>query len=101
MIGKEDFVQIIQEHNNQHERIDKLCDITGFNIWESDLIEYGNLMFDKVIEAYFTEEGVDWIFWWLYERDGNPDMKAYNENDNEIPFATIEDLWNYVKQYRK
>lgn len=99
-ITKEEFLELLKMREAQSERLDKLSD-AGFPIWDTDVIEYGNLMFDKVIEVYFTQEGEDWIFWWLYEKNGNPEMKAWDEDNDEIPMETIEDLWRFVKQYRK
>lgn len=99
-ITKEEFLELLKMREAQSERLDKLSD-AGFPIWDTDVIEYGNLMFDKVIKVYFTQEGEDWIFWWLYEKNGNPEMKAWDEDNDEIPMETIEDLWRFVKQYRK
>ena len=99
-LSKEEFFKILDEQKAQSERIDKLND-AGFSIWDSDFVEYGNLMFERVIKAYFTDEGVDWIFWWLYEKDGDPEMKAWDEDDDEIPMETREDLWRHIKHYRK
>ena len=87
-------------HDDQGKRLDKLSD-AGLPVWEMDIIEYGNLLFDKVINFYFTQEGEEWIFWWLYEKNGNSEIKAWDEDHNEIPTETIEDLWKCVKQYRK
>ena len=99
-INKDGFFKLLDKQKAQSERLDKLKD-AGLHIWESDLIEYGSIMFEEVIKAYFIEEGVDWIFWWLYEKAGDPEMKGWDEDHNEIPMETKEDLWRYVKQYRK
>ena len=99
-INKEEFLKLLKMHADQLERLNKLSD-AGLPVWDMDIVEYGNLMFDKVIEAFFTKEGEDWIFWWLYEKDGNPEIKAWDEDHDEIPMETVEDLWRYVKQYRK
>lgn len=99
-IEKEEFIKLLMEHDDQEDRIDTLSSL-GLDVFDSPLIEYGNMMFERLIKAYFTEEGVEWIFWWLYEKDGDPEMKAWDENHNEIPMETMEDLWNYVEQYLK
>lgn len=99
-ISKEEFFKILDEQKAQSERIDKLND-AGLSLWDSDIVEYGNIMFDTVIKAYFTEEGADWIFWWLYEKAGNPEIKAWDEDHDEIPMETKEDFWRCVKQYRR
>lgn len=100
LIDKEELINLLREHNLQRKRLNTLSEI-GFPIWDTDLIEYGNLMFDRVIKAYFTDEGYDWICWWLYEKDGNPDMKAWDESGDEIPTDSFDDLWELVKDYRK
>ncbi len=97
---KEEFFELLKMRASQSERLDRLSD-AGLPVWDMDIVEYGNLMFDKVIRAHFTREGEDWIFWWLYEKDGNPEMKAWDEDHDEIPMETMEDLWRFVKQYRK
>lgn len=99
-IEKEEFIKLLMEHDDQEDRIDTLSSL-GLDVFDSPLIEYGNMMFERLIKAYFTEEGVEWIFWWLYEKDGDPEMRAWDENHNEIPMETMEDLWNYVEQYLK
>lgn len=99
-ITKEEFIELLQMHDAQSERLDKLAE-AGLQIWDSDVIEYGNLLFDKIIKSFFTQEGEDWIFWWLFEKNGNPEIKAWDEDHDEIPMETMEDLWRYVKQYRK
>ena len=54
-------------------------------------------MFDKLISVHFTEEGVDWIDYYLYE---NPE-KCYYQNKVKIPLETLDDLWENIKVYRK
>lgn len=100
VLTKGEFIKLLEERDDQENRIDTLASI-GLDIFDSPLIEYGNMMFERLISAHFTEDGTDWIFWWLYEKNGNPDMKAWDENHNEIPMETMEDLWNYVEQYLK
>lgn len=96
MIGKEEFVKLIQEHEEQNERIDTLCSVFP-NSYGDPILNWGFRMFDKVINAYFTEEGEDWIGYFLYE---NPE-KCYYQDDKKIPLVTIDDLWNTIKEYRK
>lgn len=101
-ISKGEFIELIKEHNAQQEKLDILSKV-GVQLWDSDLIEYGNIMFDRLIKARFTEEGSDWIFWWLYELPslGCNGPHATDENGDPIPTETIDDLWNLVEKYRK
>lgn len=102
LISKEELAELLKEHDEQQERLYKLNEI-GLQLWDSDLIEYGNLMFDRLIKARFTEEGAEWIFWWLYELPsfGDDGPHATDENGDPIPTETIDDLWNLVEPYRK
>lgn len=100
-ISKEEFIQLIREHDEQQERLDKLTE-AGLPLWDSKIIEYGNLMFENLIEAKFTSEGADWIFWWLYELPhfNSETSHALDENGNPIPTDTLDDLWDIIKNYR-
>lgn len=102
LISKKELIDLLKEYYEHEESLNKLSD-AGLPLWDSDLIEYGNLMFERLIMTRFTKEGADWIFWWLYERDllstGGP--QAIDENGNPIPTETLDDLWNLVESYRK
>lgn len=95
-MNKEEFVKLIEDYQECNRKLDKLSDC-GVNIYEWDLVEYTYNLFDRLLNAFYSKEIIDWIYWWLLERDGNPDIKAWDENNNEIPFDTIEDLWNFIK----
>lgn len=98
ILTKEEFIKLIEDHMNQQSRIDALQDV-GIDVYDSPLIEYGNFLFERIFSIYFSEEGREWIYWWLYEKNGNPEMKAWDKDNNEIPTETIEDLWNIVEEY--
>jgi hypothetical protein len=100
MLTKETFIQLIKNHKKQRENLDVLMN-AGLDLWEADVIEYGNKLFDTIIDLCFDEDGTDWIYWWLYDKDNNPDIKAFDNEHNEIPTETIEDLWQVVKDYLK
>lgn len=97
---KELFTKMIIEIQNFSNRIDSLCDVLCTDFFESPLVESGWNLINLLVESHFDEEGQDWINWWLYEKDGRPELKAFDENDNEIPTETIDDLWNLVKDCR-
>ena len=96
MIGKEQFNQYIQDYQHQYKLIDGISQY--FNVfWEPDIVKYGWKMFDELLNAYFTEKGIDWIYYFLYE---NPD-KSYYVNEVKLPLETFNDLWELIKDYRK
>lgn len=101
MISKEEFIELIHEHKKWEKKIYQICDILKIDMWDSDWITYCSILFEKTINLLFTEEGVNDIFWWVYEKDGKSDMKMWKKDGEEIPTETIEDLWEIVKDNRK
>lgn len=96
MIGKYDFINLITEHREQEERVDDLCKVFSEAFGEP-ILDWGFRMFDKLLEAYFDERGVDWIQYYLYK---NPE-KCYYQDEQRIPLETPDDLWKLIKDYRK
>ena len=96
MIGKEEFVALISQYREQEKRVDSLCKIFS-DSFESPVIEWGFIMFDNLMKAYFDSKGVDWINYYLYE---NPE-KCYYHNNERISLETPDDLWLLIESYRK
>lgn len=95
-LTKEEFIELINEYQEKHDFINRACDVfPGF--FENKIVEYANIMFDRLMNAYFTDEGADWIAWWLFERSNIDEPQAWDENNQVIPTNTVEDLWNVVK----
>lgn len=99
-IEKEDFIKLINRYKKNNTYIDKVCEIFPY-FYESEVVDFGWLMFESLIRALFEEEGADWINWWLMEKGDNPEFKAYDKDNKEIPTETVDDLWNLVEEYRK
>lgn len=101
MITKDEFFNLISEYKRWSDKIDKISDVLSIsNLFECDWIDYTSILFGNTLNLVFTEEGVDTIYWWLYEKAGRPDFKMW-QNDKEIPTETIDDLWEIVKDYIK
>ena len=115
MITYEKFKEIIVRYI-----IFSKCESTlresNIEIFESPLFETTGYYLDWLWDAYFTENGVDTINWWMFEYhtleedfdkygnyigDPNKDPGMWDKDDNIIPMITIEDLWNEVKDLRK
>ncbi len=69
-----------------------------------DLIEFCNTetqISELLWKSILTEEGFGWLSWFLYEKayvDGlKKDMKAYDENKNEI-CTSVDSLYDFLKQ---
>lgn len=96
MISKEEFIELIESYQEQDKRIDKLSEIFSTS-WSDEIMTWGWEMFEKVIKAYFTKEGVNWIDYYLYE---NPEH-CYYDNGEALPLETLDHLWKLVENYRK
>lgn len=102
MITKEEFTKLISDNLNHNKRIDEVEASIKLSIFDWDVVEYGNVLFDFTLGFLFEQEAVDDINWWLFERPMfPPGPKMWDADGKEIPTETIEDLWNIVKDYRK
>ena len=100
MITKEEFIGLISSHIEWLDKIERVSKILGINIWESSCTDYASLLFEKVMNLVFQEPEVDTIYWWMFERRKNKDLKMKIDG-KEVPSETLDDLWNLVKDYRK
>lgn len=99
-MDKNTFISLIEQHQEQSDRIDRLSEIISY---DSPLVEFGWKMFEYVIKEAFNEEQQDWIFWWLYERIDiitGEELPYYDEDDNAHYMHTIEDLWDYINKLK-
>lgn len=104
MITKEQFTKVIEDTLKLNKEYDR-WDAFGINLWELPIGNTINNLAESIWDITFDEDGVDWIYWWLYERpalfEGDEPNKAYNEDGSEIPTETVDDLWNIVEKFRK
>lgn len=96
LVTKEEFKKLIDSYYEQEKRFDTINSILPLSP-ESPFLMWGYDMFHKLLEAYFTEDGVDWIAYYLYE---NPE-KCYYIDEVRVPLETIDDLWKIIKDCRK
>ena len=100
---KEGFIKLIENAQNYNKELDKWHDF-GIDLFELSISELGWNFFDTILQELFTDEGIEWINWWVYDRisitTGEP-LKVYDKENKVIPTETIEDLWNLVKYSQK
>lgn len=99
-MNKEQFIQIIKQHQEQEKRLDRLSEIIDYG---SPLVEFGWLMFDELMRESFNETQVDWIFWQLYDRISlttGEEFPYWDENDVEHYVHTPEELWDLIQNYK-
>lgn len=99
---KERFIKLIENAQNYNKELDRWSDF-GIDFFELPISELGWNFLNVVLPELFSDEGVDWINWWLFEKPGfgEDPNQAYDEDGNVIPTDTIDDLWNIVKDYQK
>ena len=95
-----EFTELIEDYQKNQEEIDTICNIFP-SFFEIKPIEYTHKLFDEILKAYFEEEAIDTIYWYLFEHDDKSKPGMWDEEGNVIPMENIEDLWNYVKNYLK
>lgn len=102
-MNKELFVKTLTQIQNDGEMANKLSDI--FRESKNDFIDgFGfvnepltALTVELLEEMCGDTEG--WISYWAFALDCGRDWRSdfiLDENDNEIPLETIEDLWNIL-----
>lgn len=102
MISKEDFIKVITKYQSYRNKVDQISSILGTYFLDSDWMEYPHFLFQDYISSHFGVEGADWINWWLFEKPlfTEGEAQAWDENHNEIPTDTVDDLWNIVENHR-
>ena len=88
---KEAFIDLIERMKATSESVSEAYRL------KIDLIEFSDSweqIITILLKELFTEEGYEWISWWLCENG----REAWEENGTPIPMDTVEDLYNYLKK---
>lgn len=102
IMTKEGFIELVENAMNYSKELDRWNDF-GICLFELPISELGWNFFNVSLSELFSDEGIDWINWWLFEKPGfgGDPNQAYDKDGNIIPTDTIDDLWNIVKDYQK
>lgn len=92
MISKKEFVKIIENDRVYHTIIDKI-EKYGISIYESEPHKCYSALLDILLEQFFNSEGIELIYWWLYE---DVDKVITNDDDSTIELNSAEDLYDYL-----
>ena len=97
---KEQFIQLMEVIKERYYKIeeiyDKLDDVFG---------SVGDLFIDETsmtpiidVIAEIIEDNDKWIEWYVYDKNWGTDerLTVTDNNGNEIPSETLEDLWNLI-----
>ena len=113
MISKEDFFKFISEFQTFEQAVDRM-EIAisgskyGCNLWESDWYSAVGKMFDIFIDTHFTEQGADWVSYYMFEDIEDKLVTVKQERDifgeeREIEYHlnSLEELWNFLLTDKK
>ena len=67
-----------------------------------DLINFyddGSAAISLLLSVYYGEEGKEWIYWYLYDRDDKNPLSATDKDGNAICYD-VESLWKEVEECR-
>lgn len=89
MMTKERFIKLMKDTQKWDRYCTKLLDV-GFDPTFCD--DYVGKLFDQLLAETFTTEGIDWIYWWLYE---DCEKKIYDPI-NDCVSANVEDVNDFA-----
>lgn len=97
-MNKVTFLKLLNLVSNIENYLDKLENL-GI-ITESPIINEFYSFIDSVIIDSYGLEGLQWVQWWIYEKSKNPELKAYETDENgeriEI-IKTVDELYEYLE----
>ena len=113
MINKEEFIKFIQSYIEFQESIDNFDKaITGKSyptiLFETKWYEAVGRMVDSFLDSHFTDFGIDWIYYFLWE-DTN-DKAAYIKQEGDMfneekkirySLESADELWNFLLTDKK
>lgn len=56
----------------------------GIDLQDCTLTKCLYEMFNLVIEDSYGKVGLDWVLWYVYEKQANPALQAFDNDGNEI-----------------
>jgi hypothetical protein len=92
------FIEGLEKYQDKRDKAYKL----GIDILDFDQ-DYYREVIRPLMSEVFTEEGMDWINWYLYDRpslSGGKDLEAFDKDSKPICFD-IPSLYDTIKEYLK
>lgn len=113
MITKEEFIKFIQSYIEFQESVDNFDKaITGKSyptiLFETKWYEAVGKMIDSFLDSHFTDFGIDWISYFLWE--DTDDKAAYVKQEGDMfneekeiryPLESADELWNFLLTDKK
>lgn len=100
---KEEFITMVETAEKFSAEADRWNDF-GINIFELPIYNIPWKWFHVWADNNFTNDGRDWIDWYLFERKSittGEILACFDEDGNMFFVKTVEELWDVVKDYVK
>lgn len=68
----------------------------GIDLQECTLTKGLYEIFNLVMEDIYGKEGLDWILWFIYEKQANPSLQMFDKEGNEI-IKNNDELYTYLE----
>lgn len=83
MIGKENFVKLVETRSNCHKFLSKAFDL-GIDLFESSIDYNIDTLFDLYASIYLTEEGKQIVFDFIFEDEEKMFIHLDKYNDEKV-----------------
>ena len=97
-----EFQNLLEKFKSFSDKVSELHDM-GFDFYEGkyQLVSDVDNIINITFLSHYTEQGVDWINWFIFETDyGNKKLEAWDENKNLI-CQDLESLHEYITKHHK
>lgn len=88
------IVEIIKAYKGSIDWMTEMAD-NYIDIFDSPLSSTADVIFDTWLNDHFTEEGVELVYWWIFE---DVDKLLYDDKDNSINVEDIEEFVKYLQE---
>ena len=97
---KEQFIQLMEVIKERYYKIEEI-----YNKLDDVFGSVGDLFIDETsmtpiidVISEIVEDNNKWIEWYVYDKNWGTDerLTVTDNNGNEIPSETLEDLWNLI-----
>lgn len=96
---KTTFLKLLNLVSDMENYLEKLGQL-GINATENPITDATYNFIDTIIMDTYGLEGLKWIEWWVYEKSKNPELKAYeiNEDGEQVEIIkTVDELYEYLE----
>jgi hypothetical protein len=95
-----DFKKIVDTHKSGIAMISELYDL-GFDLMEGkfQLSEIIDKQFDMSLSLVYTDAGIDWVTWYIYESEYGCKGGITATNDGEPICYSVKSLWEYIEKH--